>query len=201
MLGLNPYYVYINSRDRICGTDEDFTYAINFPADKDFDSVVCLNCLIPKSYYLIQSELKERTFYLKEDNTTVEIIIPVGSYLLSTFKTTIGQLLSNASPNGLTYTLSYPASSQPDTGKWTYIHNGVVESSIITNQHLFEPLGFNANSTNGTTLVSTCVIKLQSEDRLLVHSNCVNNCGLDNVLVSINSTTSINYSSMGMSGS
>ena len=27
----NPYYVYINSRDRQNGTDENFSYAINFP--------------------------------------------------------------------------------------------------------------------------------------------------------------------------
>ena len=44
----------------------------------------------------------------------------------------------------------------------------------------------------GTTLTSTCVIKLQSEDRLLIHSNITNNSGHDDVLVSINSTTSIN---------
>ena len=40
------------------------------------------------------------------------------------------------------------------------------------------------------------MIKLQSEDRLLIHSNIVNNPGRDDVLVSINSTTSINYSSI-----
>jgi hypothetical protein len=64
---------------------------------------------------------------------------------------------------------------------------------------LFEPFGFLANSTNiftGTTLTSSCVIKLQSEDRLLIHSNIVNNPGMDDVLISINSTTSINYSSI-----
>ena len=44
----------------------------------------------------------------------------------------------------------------------------------------------------GTTLTSTCVIKLHSEDRLLIHSNITNNPGHDDVLVSINSTTSIN---------
>ena len=61
------------------------------------------------------------------------------------------------------------------------------------------PLGFLSGSTNvfnGTTLVSTCVIKLQSEDRLLIHSNIAQNPGMDDILVSINSTTSINYSSI-----
>src|SRR6185437_2467406 len=49
---------------------------------------------------------------------------------------------------------------------------------------------------SGTTLISTCVIKLQSEDRLLIHSNIAANPTKDDVLLSINSTTSINYSSI-----
>ena len=101
MFVLNPFYVYVNSRNGT-GTDESFSYTINFPADQEFDTVVCLNCLIPKSYYLIQEELRERTFQLKENNVTVDIVIPVGSYLLTTFKTTIGNFLTSNSPNGLT---------------------------------------------------------------------------------------------------
>jgi hypothetical protein len=156
--------------------------------------------MIPKSYYLIQSGGIENVFQLKENNTTVTITVPIGSYLLSAFKTVIGTLLTNASPNGLTYTLAYPAISGADTGKWTYTQtNGAIVSSIICNAHLFEPLGFLSGSTNvftGTTLISTCVIKLQSEDRLLIHSNICANPTKDDVLVSINSTTSINYSSI-----
>lgn len=200
MFVTNPYYVYINSRDRISGTDEYFTYNIAFPAGYDFDRVVCLNALIPKSYYLIQNGPLENIFQLKENNTTVTITVPIGSYLLAAFKTVIGTLLTNASPNGLTYTLAYPPLSGADTGKWTFTQtNGSIISSLIFNEHLFEPFGFFANSTNifnGTTLTSTCVIKLQSEDRLLIHSNIVNNPGRDDILISINSTTSINYSSI-----
>ena len=200
MFVLNPYYVYVNSRERIAGTDENFTYAINFPQDHDFDTVVCLNALIPKSYYLIQDGTFENIFQLQENNTVVTVTVPIGSYLLSAFRTTIGALLTAASPNGLTYTLTYPATSAADTGKWTFTQsNGSIVSTLIFNQHFFEPMGFLSGSTNvfnGTTLVSTCVIKLQSEDRLLIHSNIAQNPGMDDILVSINSTTSINYSSI-----
>lgn len=201
MFVTNSYYVYINSRDRESGTDENFTYNIQFPPGEwGWTHVVCLNVLIPKSYYLIQTGALENVFQLKENNTTVTVTIPIGSYLLSAFKTTVGTLLTAASPNHLTYTLSYPVTSGPDTGKWTYTqNNAAIQSSIIVNAHLYEPLGFTQNTTNsftGTTLVSTCVIKLQSEDRLLIHSNVANNPGMDDVLVSINSTTSVNYSSI-----
>ena len=93
---LNPYYVFINSRDRENGTDENFTYNIAFPTGYEYDRVVVLNCLIPKSYYLIQGGI-EGSFKLKENATTITINVPVGSYLLSAFRTTIGTLLSNAS--------------------------------------------------------------------------------------------------------
>ncbi|HRP37292.1 MAG TPA: hypothetical protein PLS50_05790 [Candidatus Dojkabacteria bacterium] len=196
----NPYYVYINSRDRISGTDENFTYSIQFPDGWEFTHVVCLNVLIPKSYYLIQADGLENIFQLDENGVTVTIYVPIGSYLLNSFKTTISTLLTNASPNGLTYTLTYPSLSGADTGKWTYTQsNGSIQSTIICNTHLFEPLGFlpgSINAFSGTTLESTCVIKLQSEDRLLIHSNIANNPGKDDILVSINSTTSINYSSI-----
>lgn len=196
----NPHYVYINSRDRISGTDENFTYNVQFPDGMEFTHVVCLNVLIPKSYYLIQSNGVENQFQLDENGTTVLIHVPIGSYLLNSFRTIVGQLLTNASPHGLIYTLSYPASSGPDTGKWTFTqNNGAIQSTIICNTHLFEPLGFLPSSTNsfvGTTLESTCVIKLQSEDRLLIHSNIANNPSKDDILASINAATSVNYSSI-----
>ncbi len=200
MLVNNPYYVYINSRDRASGDDSKFTYNINFPDDKnDFTHVVCLNVLIPKSFYLIQAESQEREFILSENGVEVTITVPTGNYLLLAFKTTIASLLTTASPNGLTYTLTYPSLNGPDTGKWTYTqNNGLIQSIIICNAHLFEPLGFTRSSINaftGTTLISTAVIKLQSEDRLLIKSNLVNN-GRDDILVSINSITNVNFSSI-----
>ena len=142
MFVTNPYYVYVNSRDRIAGTDENFTYNIQFP-DGEYDNVVCLNALVPKSYYLIQAGPLENIFQLKENSTTVTITVPIGSYLLSAFKTTIGTLLTNNSPNGLTYTLTFPSELGANTGKWTFTqNNGSIVSSIIVNEHFFEPFGF-----------------------------------------------------------
>lgn len=196
----NPHYVYINSRDRLSGKDEDFTYNVQFPTGLEFSHVVCLNALIPKSYYLIQEGPLENIFQLQEDAVTVPIIVPFGNYTFYAFKKVIGDLLTANSPNALTYTVTYPSLSGPDNGKWIYTQsNGAIVSTIICNAHLFEPLGLKSNSTNvfnGTTLISSCVIKLQSEDRLLIHSSIASNPSIDDVLASINSTTSINYSSI-----
>src|SRR4051812_8784205 len=108
MFVTNQYFVFINSS----GTDENFTYNIQFPQGFDFTHVVCLNALIPKSYYLIPSGPFENAFQLKENNITVTVTVPTGSYLLSAFQTVIGTLLTNASPNGLTYTVSFSERSR-----------------------------------------------------------------------------------------
>lgn len=196
----NPYFLYVNSRERLSGTDSDFTYAVNYPEGEEFTHCVLLNALIPKSYYLIQNNTTlDDKFQLDENGTTVTITVPLGNYTLTTFKNTIGALLTAASPNGLTYTLSYPANNMPDTGRWTYAqNNAAIQSTIICNEHLYEPFGLLRGSTNafiGATLTSTAVIKMQSEDRLLISSSLINN-GRDSILASINSTSSINYSSI-----
>ena len=191
----NPYYVFINSRDRD-GTDENFTYNIRFPTGYEFDRVVVLNALIPKSLFSTSRRqrkyiLFERKWYNCENSSTCRIISIIS--IQNNYK------YWQASPNGKTSTLTYPSISGADTGKWTIIkNNNIITSSLIFNDHFFEPFGFYLGSTNvfiGNELTSTCVIKLQSEDRLLIHSNVCANPN-DDVLVTINSTTSINYSSI-----
>lgn len=195
----NKYFVYVNSRNRASGTDSNFTYNIQMPDDNhNFDRVVLINALIPKSFYLIQEGYN--VFELKENAATVTITVPSGCYLLGSFQNKIGALLTAASPNGLTYTVTYPSQAGADTGKFTYTqNNALISSSLIFNGTLFEPFGFLPNSINafnGTTLISTTVIKMQAEDRLLIHSDIVNNPGGDDILVSINSTSNINFSSI-----
>lgn len=192
------FYVYIDSRKRLSGTDSNFTVAIPLPDDHSFTHVTLLNALIPKSYYLIQAGFN--TFQLQENTSIVTITVPIGNYTLSTFQSTISNLLSSNSPNGWTYSLSYPNSTLPDTGKFTYTVSGnSSQPSLIFGPDLFEPFGFLQNSNNtfvNNTITSTCVIKLVSEDRLILHSSLVNNPNLDNILISINSATNIPFSSI-----
>jgi len=94
--------------------------------------VECINTKI----VLFDSSWWIRAFISAVENGTVDV--PVGSYLLNSFKNTIGTLMTNASPNGLTYTLTYPSSSGADTGKWTYTQtNGAIQSSILFVTHIY----------------------------------------------------------------
>ena len=199
MFPQNSFYVYVDSRQRSSGTDANFSYNIPLPDDHDFTHVTLLNALIPKSYYLIQDG--GSTFQLQEGVQIVTINIPFGNYLLNTFRTVIANLLTNNSPNGWVYNVTYPTiTTQADTGKFTYIVTGnSSQPSLIFDHVLFEPFGFFEDSTNtfiGNQLISTTVLKLQSEDRLILHSSLVNNPGVDNVLVSINAATNVPFSSV-----
>lgn len=171
------FHIYIDSHNRLSGTDTNFTYSIAFPTGIIYDRVVLLNAIIPKSYYLINS--RNNTFTLRENTTDVTITIPVGDYLLNTFRTVIQGLLNTNSPNGWTYTVTYPnINTQANTGKYTFNVSGNSGSqpSIIITNNLYEQFGFNRNSTNtfvSDTLTSVNVIKLQVEDRLLINSNIV----------------------------
>jgi hypothetical protein len=181
----NKHFVYVNSRNRIAGTDANFTYNIDFPPDRKFDHVVLLEALIPKSYWLVQTGYN--LFALQENNQTVQISVPTGCYALAQWMNQISALLTSASPNGWVYTVTYPSLSNPavlnEQGQLVYTVTGnSSQPSLIFDTHcvLYEPMGFQQNSVNvfsNNTLQSTCVIKMQSEDRLMIHSNCVNNPG------------------------
>lgn len=193
------FYVYIDSRNRISGDDCHFTVPIPLPDDHKFTHVTLLNALIPKSYYLIAEP--NNTFQLQEGNDIVMITVPPGNYLMNTFRTVISNLLTTNSPNNWTYNITYPnVGTEADNGKFTYTVTGnTSQPSLIFGDELFEPFGFKQSSTNtfeNDTLVSTCVIKLVSEDRLILHSSLVNNPNNDNILISINAATNIPYSSI-----
>ena len=154
-----------------------------------------LQAVIPKSYYLIQSPY--HTFQLKELTTTVTVTIPEGNYSATSFKTAVQALLIAASPNLWTYSIGYSSL----LGKFTYTvtGNSGQPSIICANpSQVYEQLGFEPSSTNvfvANSLVSTNVIKLQSEDSLYLHSDMVTN-GDDNVLQEIFVSGSSDYSNI-----
>jgi hypothetical protein len=189
---------FINSVDRISGTDSNFSYKIELPKDKIYDRVVILNASMPKSYYLIP---KNSFLTLRELTTDVNITVPPGNYNRKSFATVITNLLNSNSPNGWIYTIAYPdAFTNADLGKYIYSvsGNGVNQPSLIFNTQLYKQFGFNKGSTNvfvSNQLTSVNVLKFQSEDVILIHSDLVDNGG-DDILHEIYSNGSPNLSNI-----
>lgn len=166
--------VYINSRTRISGTDSSFTHKVDLN-NFDPDYVAVLSASIPKSYYLIQNN--QNTFILSENGNDITVFVPIGTYTRNTFKTVIETTLNNASPNLWTYSVTIPAITSVDTGKYTYIvtdNGGLQPSFTFLTGNLFEVMGFNQGSTYtfvNDKLVSENVIKMQLEDSLFIRSD------------------------------
>lgn len=186
---------YINSRNRLSGSDSDFTFEIDMKGLKDPTHVVLLSCYIPKSYYLFQDG--SNTFTLDENTSQATITIPVGNYSVNSLKTKLKTLLDAGSPNGWTYTISTPSTGDAQTGKLSYAvsGNGGVQPDFIFTNVVYEQLGFEANSTNsfvGNALTSVNIINLQVEPTLFLHSDIIQDS--DNVLQEIFVSNNLNYS-------
>lgn len=194
----NKRIFYIDSHNKIDGTDSDFSISVPIPTTERFDSVVVLSATIPKSYYLIAAPYN--TFILREIGVNTVVSITPGNYSVNTFKNIVAALMTAASPNLFTYTISFPTSSQVQTGKFAYSvsGNGINQPSIILYNFLYEQFGFLNNSTNtfiANSIVSTNVVKFQIEDCLFIKSDICTN-GQDNILQDIQSSGSSDFSNI-----
>jgi hypothetical protein len=97
---------------------------------------------------------------------------------LTAFRYTIENVLNTSSPNLWTYTVTFPDSTDANTGKWTFKVSGNTgqQPKIIVHNHCYKQFGFEINSTNSfvnDTLESTNVIYLQAEGILFLKSDLV----------------------------
>jgi len=184
---------------RTNGTDSDFTFQLNYKDQDAFDYAVVLQISIPKSYWLVQTS--SNTFILNENGNQTNVIIPVGNYGRSSFKTQLQTSLNSASFNAWTYTVTVPnSSSTADTGFFTFTvtGNGSIQPQFIIGTSLFEQLGLNKNTTytfSANSLVSVNVVKFQLEDTLYLHSDLVSN-GVDNILQEVFGGDSPNFANL-----
>jgi hypothetical protein len=170
----------INSKNRISGTNETFTYKMDIPQQLHLTHVMVNSITIPRSYYLVQAGFN--TFTLREPGQVDKTItVPKGNYYGTTFTNLIPTLLNAASDSKWVYTLSYPnTTSQSDTGKFTFAVTGNVgvQPSLIMplGSDINEQLGFDVGSTNtfvGNSIESVNVTKFILEDCLYLHSSLV----------------------------
>ena len=179
----HPQTYFIDSGERVAGTSNAFQSApINLGVTNRYDSVILSQVVIPKSWYNVPQNYN--TFTLKEKGVSTTITIPVGNYNKNNFQVVLAALLTAASPNGKTYTITYPnINTQADTGKYTFTVTpwtiGDSFQFIFNSQSMFQQMGFDASSTNtfNTTtgvLTSSNVINFQIISSIFITSDlCV----------------------------
>jgi hypothetical protein len=189
--------VLINSLNRVSGTHSNFLYEITEIGSNEYDRVVCTKALIHKSYYLVQTG-KNDSFTLTEGIQTATVTLDAGNYNINNLKTILATKLNTASPNGYTYSITYPSTSQVDTGKLTYSvtgNGGTQPVFTFSSVSPYEILGFNSETENnfsGSSLTSTNVVNLQKEDSLIMNCDMI----VGGVLFNVFSSQDSNYSSI-----
>lgn len=187
----NSQIFNINSRNRISGSDSDFSIVLNVDKNVEYSKVLVSGGAIPKSYYLVQSGYN--TFTLQEGASTATITLTPGNYNRRSLANVLKTLLDAGSVSmghSYVYTITYNnAVSEQDSGLFYYSVSGNsgTQPKFIFTTYLYEVLGFAKNSTNtfsASALTSSNVIKLTSEDTLYLHSNIINN-PVDDVLAVI----------------
>lgn len=185
---------YINSEQKLTETNSNFSIKLNnIDKNANFNNVVVLQAIIPKSYYLVTTGFN--SFSLQEGEESVEILVPIGNYNKVTFKGTLKTLLNANSPNQFIYNITDDnIAFGPDTSKFTYtvyVNNNDIQPSIIVGTIMNAQFGFFPNTTNtfiNNTLVSTRFINFSLENTLFIHSNICQNTTSDNVLQEIFTT-------------
>ena len=180
---------YINSGNRLSGTNSRFTVNIPILSTDDFDHVALLQATIPKSFYQVRTSLN--TFTLTEGITSVTITVPRGNYSRRSLQAIVEDLLTNNSPNGIVYQISWPSSSETQTGKYTFTCSDVggIQPSFTFTNGMYKQLGFEKNTSyqfSSFQLTSENVIDLQPDALLYIHSDiCSNSNSNDDILQEI----------------
>jgi len=166
----------INSRNRLSGNDSNFKIEIKI--DDVFDKVAITTLSIPKSWYLIKPS---DSFILHEGLNQFTITLPEGNPTRRALCSMLEIALNAA--GAFTYSVTYSnIVTSSDNGKITFsVSDNDSQPSLEIGNSLFEVLGFNKNSINTfitNTLISTNVIKLTSEDTILIKSDLIEDTGL-----------------------
>lgn len=189
--------VYINSKNRVSGRHEDFTFVINDITGHD--RVVLLDCSIPKSFYSIDDT---QYVTLVEDTNEFQINIESGNYTRKSFATTLQDKLNLA--GSYTYQITYRNINQTnDNGKllFTVSNNSGIQPKFIfgsSQTSLNEEMGFNPDTEYtfvADELESSNVIDLSGEQTIYIRSDiCQDN--QDNMLQIVYSNNDPAYSNI-----
>lgn len=190
----------LNSHDSLTKGSK-FTVKVDLPSHHNFNRVCLVQASFPKSWYTIQTG--QNVVTLSEGPAEAKVSVMPANYNRKSLAIVMSKALTESSPNGYTYSVTYPNSNVTgDDGKYTFSVSHLdppeappEEIKIIVPEmkvsNMFEVLGFEPGSTNIFTqsdnaqiVKSTNVIKVQAEDVIRIHCNVCDNGG-DNILLEL----------------
>lgn len=171
---LEPYkaVVVVNSANRTAGTPGNFVVDLSdqIPLPNNFNRMVLINAAIPKSYYTITQF--NNVMYLKENEITTQVTIPIGNYDQYTLSNQLNQSLTNASAINATYVTTFTIS----TGKYTFTTNKTDPTSFeFSGCPLSYNIGFSEQLYNfsAQSLTAPQIVNLQFTSTLLLYCSII----------------------------
>ena len=114
---LHKQIFYINSRNRLTGTDSSFSYKLNIDQYVDYKYVSLISISIRKTFYSVQEPYN--TFTLRHGLTDYLITIPEENYTRTSFAKILQIKLNEVS--SFIYTITFPNINRTvDNGKYTF---------------------------------------------------------------------------------
>ena len=136
--------IVINSRDKISGTNSDFTVQFNDSIAQEVVKIICKEIYIPNQFYNVENDGKRKnnTLVLNQSGVgELTITVPEGQYnidtLIITLKTLIDNILidnaivtitKNNTTNKLTFTFS--GATTPANNNVSFVDTSLIKSLI-----------------------------------------------------------------------
>lgn len=195
-----PQTYYINSNERISGTNTNFN-CLKLDLNNQPYTHCCVKQVgIPKVFPNIPTSFN--TFTLKEGVVSRTITLEVGYYNKNTMIAVLPALLNAASVlngNSWVYTMSYRTALQVQDFKLTFSvsgNGGSQPSFIFTDDQIWLQLGFDVGTSVfiADSLTSTNIINFNPTSKLYIRSDLVSS-STDNILQEILSVDLVGFGS------
>jgi CRISPR/Cas system-associated endoribonuclease Cas2 len=195
----------INSRDKISGSNSDFTVQFNDSIAQEVVKIICKEFYIPNQFYNVENDGKRKnnTLVLNQNGVgNLTISVPEGQYnidtLIATLKTRIDNILidnvivtitKNNTTNKLTFT--FTGASNPANNNVSFVDTSLIKSLI----------GFDATIPAVSTVNMPYPWNLNQLQYVQVHSpELASTHGMDagaNTTINLLETVSLNSTGFG----
>ena len=136
--------IVINSRDKLSGTNSNFTVQFNDSLAQEVVKIICKEIYIPNQFYNVENDGKRKnnTLVLNQNGAgEITVTVPEGQYNIDTLNTTLKALIDgvlidgaivtitkNNTTNKLTFT--FTGSGTPANNNVSFIDTSLIKSLI-----------------------------------------------------------------------
>ena len=140
--------IVINSRDKLSGTNSDFTVQFNDSLAQEVVKIICKEIYIPNQFYNVENDGKRKnnTLVLNQNGAgEITVTVPEGQYNIDTLNTTLKALIDGVLIDGAIVTITKNNTTNKltftFTGAGTPANNNVsfIDTSLIKSLIGFDP--------------------------------------------------------------